>query len=188
MARARSSKNSSADLGFEAKLWLAADRLRSNMDAGEYKHVVLGLIFLKYISDTFEDSCSCSWQLNEADPLQRQTLTMRSSPKISPSTIEDSSQPGTTYPGGLARDTEWRWPLVPARKLVSLNYGRALKADTRSLGKVPVFGTNGQCGWHDAPLAEAPGLILGRKGQGPRGIELCDKDFWVIGVGKEISA
>ena len=57
MARARSknSANSSADLGFEAKLWLAADKLRSNMDAAEYKHVVLGLIFLKYISDAFEE-------------------------------------------------------------------------------------------------------------------------------------
>jgi type I restriction enzyme S subunit len=70
--------------------------------------------------------------------------------------------------------------MVPARKLVTLNYGRALKADTRSPGKVPVFGTNGQCGWHDAPLAKAPGLILGRKGQGPLGVEWCDKDFWVI--------
>jgi type I restriction enzyme M protein len=36
------------------KLWAAADKLRSNMDAAEYKHVVLGLIFLKYISDAFE--------------------------------------------------------------------------------------------------------------------------------------
>ncbi len=44
MARPRSSakKNSSASLGFEAKLWLAADKLRSNMDAAEYKHTVLG--------------------------------------------------------------------------------------------------------------------------------------------------
>jgi type I restriction enzyme M protein len=41
-------------LGFEAKLWQAADALRNNMDAAEYKHVVLGLIFLKYISDAFE--------------------------------------------------------------------------------------------------------------------------------------
>src|SRR5712692_9906686 len=41
-------------LGFEAKLWAAADALRNNMDAAEYKHVVLGLIFLKYISDAFE--------------------------------------------------------------------------------------------------------------------------------------
>jgi len=49
------SKDSTAHLGFEAKLWLAADKLRNNMDAAEYKHVVLGLIFLKYISDTFEE-------------------------------------------------------------------------------------------------------------------------------------
>ena len=58
MARAQSkssSKDSSANLGFEAKLWLTADKLRNNMDAAEYKHVVLGLIFLKYISDTFEE-------------------------------------------------------------------------------------------------------------------------------------
>ena len=42
-----------ANLGFEEKLWKTADKLRNNMDAAEYKHVVLGLIFLKYISDTF---------------------------------------------------------------------------------------------------------------------------------------
>jgi type I restriction enzyme M protein len=47
--------DSTANLGFEAKLWLAADKLRNNMDAAEYKHVVLGLIFLKYISDSFEE-------------------------------------------------------------------------------------------------------------------------------------
>ena len=47
--------DSSATIGFEAKLWLTADKLRNNMDAAEYKHVVLGLIFLKYISDTFEE-------------------------------------------------------------------------------------------------------------------------------------
>jgi type I restriction enzyme M protein len=40
--------------GLAAKLWAAADALRNNMDAAEYKHVVLGLIFLKYISDAFE--------------------------------------------------------------------------------------------------------------------------------------
>lgn len=42
-----------ANLGFEDKLWEAADNLRGHMDAAEYKHVVLGLIFLKYISDAF---------------------------------------------------------------------------------------------------------------------------------------
>ena len=45
----------SATIGFEDQLWRAADALRSNMDAAEYKHVVLGLIFLKYISDAFEE-------------------------------------------------------------------------------------------------------------------------------------
>ena len=54
MAQAPRKKDSSATIGFEAKLWLTADKLRNNMDAGEYKHVVLGLIFLKYISDSFE--------------------------------------------------------------------------------------------------------------------------------------
>lgn len=47
--------NNGANLGFENELWRAADALRSNMDAAEYKHVVLGLIFLKYISDAFEE-------------------------------------------------------------------------------------------------------------------------------------
>jgi len=48
-------KENGANLGFEEKLWQAADKLRGNMDAAEYKHVVLGLIFLKYISDAFEE-------------------------------------------------------------------------------------------------------------------------------------
>src|SRR5438309_8076803 len=58
MPRTKSTKatsGNSANIGFEAKLWLAADKLRSNMDAAEYKHIVLGLIFLKYISDSFEE-------------------------------------------------------------------------------------------------------------------------------------
>ncbi|MFS0637939.1 class I SAM-dependent DNA methyltransferase [Mesobacillus foraminis] len=54
-----------AVIGFEEKLWSAADKLRNNMDAGEYKHVVLGLIFLKYVSDTFQEK----WQeLMNEDP------------------------------------------------------------------------------------------------------------------------
>ena len=46
-------KSNGANLGFEEKMWQAADKMRSNMDAAEYKHVVLGLIFLKYVSDAF---------------------------------------------------------------------------------------------------------------------------------------
>ena len=47
-------KGNGANLGFENQLWAAADKLRGHMDASEYKHVVLGLIFLKYISDAFQ--------------------------------------------------------------------------------------------------------------------------------------
>ncbi len=54
-AREKAKKGNGATLGFEATLWAAADKLRGHMDAAEYKHVVLGLIFLKYISDAFED-------------------------------------------------------------------------------------------------------------------------------------
>jgi type I restriction enzyme M protein len=48
-------KKNGGDLGFESTLWQAADKLRNNLDAAEYKHVVLGLIFLKYISDAFTE-------------------------------------------------------------------------------------------------------------------------------------
>src|SRR5690242_6021432 len=51
----KNGKSNGAIIGFEAKLWLAADKLSNNMDAAEYKHVVLGLIFLKYISDSYEE-------------------------------------------------------------------------------------------------------------------------------------
>ena len=53
-AKAKDKKNT-ADLGFESKLWEAADTLRGNLDAAEYKNVVLGLIFLKYLSDRFDE-------------------------------------------------------------------------------------------------------------------------------------
>ena len=49
------SADTAANVGYEAELWQMADALRGSMDAAEYKHVVLGLIFLKYISDAFEE-------------------------------------------------------------------------------------------------------------------------------------
>jgi type I restriction enzyme M protein len=57
----------SAILGFEKKLWEAADKLRGSMDSAEYKHVVLGLIFLKYISDAFEHKRGELAQVADAD-------------------------------------------------------------------------------------------------------------------------
>jgi type I restriction enzyme M protein len=59
MAAQRTSRNkpsnNGATVGYEQQLWQMADALRGSMDAAEYKHVVLGLIFLKYISDAFEE-------------------------------------------------------------------------------------------------------------------------------------
>ena len=49
-----SGAKSAAQLGFEAELFKTADKLRGNMEPSDYKHVALGLIFLKYISDAFE--------------------------------------------------------------------------------------------------------------------------------------
>lgn len=48
-------KSNNKEQSFEQTLWQAADKLRKNIDAAEYKHIVLGLIFLKYISDAFEE-------------------------------------------------------------------------------------------------------------------------------------
>lgn len=53
MAKAKKSNNNEEPI--EKQLWKAADKLRKNIDAAEYKHIVLGLIFLKYISDAFEE-------------------------------------------------------------------------------------------------------------------------------------
>ena len=55
MAKSSKKAKTGTPLGIEGTLWAAADKLRNNMDAAEYKHVVLGLIFLKYISDAFEE-------------------------------------------------------------------------------------------------------------------------------------
>lgn len=70
----RANNGSSAKLGFEQTLWAAADKLRGHMDASEYKHVVLGLIFLKYISDAFQekhDQLAATKETEYTDPEDR---------------------------------------------------------------------------------------------------------------------
>ncbi|MDC0837254.1 type I restriction-modification system subunit M [Limnospira maxima] len=63
-----------ANLGFEQTLWAAADKMRGHMDAAEYKHVTLGLIFLKYISDAFQeryDDLAARQETDYTDPEDR---------------------------------------------------------------------------------------------------------------------
>lgn len=73
--KSKRKEETSGNLGFEETLWKAADKLRSNIDAAEYKHVVLGLIFLKYISDSFEEKRKELSKNPEADLEDRDEYT-----------------------------------------------------------------------------------------------------------------
>jgi len=75
--KATTPKNQGATTGYEAELWGMADALRGTMDAAEYKHVALGLIFLKYISDAFEELHDklTAEQNQGADPEDRDEYT-----------------------------------------------------------------------------------------------------------------
>lgn len=72
---AKAKNNNGANLGFEEKLWSAADKMRGHMDPSEYKHVALGLIFLKYISDAFQERYEQLQQEEYADPEDRDEYT-----------------------------------------------------------------------------------------------------------------
>lgn len=72
---AKNAKSHGANLGFEEKLWQAADKMRGHMDPAEYKHVTLGLIFLKYISDAFEEHRAALAKERGADPEDRDEYT-----------------------------------------------------------------------------------------------------------------
>src|ERR1700736_6348710 len=56
---------------------------------------------------------------------------------------------GTTPPRGLPPPELIRWPLLPARALFELKYGKGLVETVRRAGNVPVYGSNGRCGWHN---------------------------------------
>ena len=73
----RKVRDNNGALGFKATLWSAADTLRGSMHASEYKHPVLGLIFLKYISDAFEERHAQLAGDPESDPEDRDEYTSR---------------------------------------------------------------------------------------------------------------
>ena len=73
----KTTKANAGTLGFEATLWAAADKLRGHMDSAEYKHVVLGLIFLKYISDSFQEQFNTLKAEPNADPEDRDEYTAK---------------------------------------------------------------------------------------------------------------
>lgn len=71
------------------------------------------------------------------------------------------------------------WEVARLETLATLNYGKALKADARQGGDVPVFASSGIVGWHDQRLTPGPGIILGRKGN-VGSLFWSDRDFYVI--------
>jgi type I restriction enzyme M protein len=71
MAKRATKTNGGANLGFEATLWQAACKLWGHLDAAEYKHVVLGMIFVKYISDAFEEIHTKLSKEKDANPEDR---------------------------------------------------------------------------------------------------------------------
>ena len=71
------------------------------------------------------------------------------------------------------------WEVEPLGEIIELAYGKALKAGDRKGGAVPVYGSNGQVGWHDEKLMSGPGIIVGRKGN-PGTVTWSHDDFFPI--------
>lgn len=78
------------------------------------------------------------------------------------------------------------WEVKRLGDLLELSYGKALKAEDRRAGHVPVYGSNGQVGWHDEALTRGPGIVVGRKGNpgivtwAPTGFFAIDTAFFVV--------
>jgi type I restriction enzyme S subunit len=87
------------------------------------------------------------------------------------------------FPGRLAESEVGEipegWEVRPLGDLFELAYGKALKAEDRHDGTIPVYGSNGQVGWHNERLAAGPGIVVGRKGN-PGVVTWAATDFFVI--------
>jgi type I restriction enzyme S subunit len=71
------------------------------------------------------------------------------------------------------------WERVPLGARITLNYGKALKAEDRTEGTCPVYGSSGIVGMHEKALVAAPGIVVGRKGN-VGSVYWCPKDYWPI--------
>ncbi len=77
-------------------------------------------------------------------------------------------------------ETPQGWIVSALGDMIELAYGKALKAEARnSSGRVPVFGSNGQIGWHNKALVQGPGIVVGRKGN-PGTVTLLPTEFFPI--------
>jgi type I restriction enzyme S subunit len=90
---------------------------------------------------------------------------------------------------GLGPHKEWQdsllgripkgWRVLTLGDVLELAYGKALKEDVRQPGKIPVYGSNGQVGWHNEKLVDGPGIVVGRKGN-PGIVTWVPTDFYPI--------
>ena len=92
-------------------------------------------------------------------------------------------EPWALFPNRLA-DSELGpipegWEVKALGELIELAYGKALKAGDRKGGAIPVFGSNGQVGWHNEKLVDGPGIVVGRKGN-PGIVTWAHTDFFPI--------
>jgi type I restriction-modification system DNA methylase subunit len=92
-------QGNAANIGFEAKLWAAADKMRGHMDAAEYKHVALGLIFLKYISDAFQAKYDALTKEPHADPEDRDEYTAGNIFWVPPDHVAHRGGCDSNFPG-----------------------------------------------------------------------------------------
>ncbi len=134
-------------MGFEEKLWSAADKLRGHMDASEYKHVVLGLVFLKYISDAFRERYDALQREEYADPEDRDEYLAEGVFWVPPKARWDYLQENARQPtiGNLVDEamTEIERENPQLRGVLPKDYGRP-SLDKRRLGEViDLIGTIG---------------------------------------------
>ena len=71
------------------------------------------------------------------------------------------------------------WKIKALGELIELVYGKALKDEIREFGNIPVYGSNGQVGWHNKKLVSGPGIVVGRKGN-PGIVKWVEEDFFPI--------
>lgn len=132
-------------MNFERELWAAADKLRGSMDASEYKHVVLGLIFLKYISDRFEDRYERLVLEGEGFEEDRDEYTMEGIFFVPPESRWDNIKNNATSPAIGKVVDEAIMAIESQNKqlkgVLPKNYARP-EMDKRRLGEVVILFSN----------------------------------------------
>jgi type I restriction enzyme S subunit len=145
---------------------------------------------IAYILGTLDDKIELNRRMNET--LEEIARTLFNSWFVNFDPVRNKSEgrdPGLPkhvadlFPDSLEDselgETPKGWGVESLGDLIELAYGRALKEETRQLGNVPVFGSNGQVGWHNQKLVDGPGIIVGRKGN-PGIVTWAPTDFFAI--------